>query len=356
MRTVASLIAVGLCVVGWSACADPTDKPTEVNDLRVLAVAADPPEVLFDRGTGWTTPQVTFSALVADPRGGVPATFQWRFCPVDSTEACTNFPALREQAPAAMRPMLDVLFAQSAAGQSAVAPEQGIGVDNIETFPTAWPTDLFSYHLADSGLGLGNGSWPSAVLTVKQNGSEVMVQKRVTLNATDLSQWNPELRAAFDLSICETAAATPGCLPLRPRTPNGNPQIIDVAVARGATAGLPFVALEGTLVVHANEVLRISPTLSQAAFEPYQQVESSLQSDQIQIRELREQPVVSWFATDGALGSDRTAAVLSKTFDNTFTAPALPPAATGGFVSLWMVVRDLRGGTGWRQILIQVLP
>ena len=154
-NTAKTVITGALCMLGWGACADPTDKPTEVKDLRVLAVAADPPEVLFDRGTGWTAPQVTFSALVADPRGGMPATFQWRFCPVDSTEACTNFPALREQASAAMRPMLDVLFAQSAAGQSKAAPEQGIGVDSIETFPTAWPTDLFSYQLANSGLGLG---------------------------------------------------------------------------------------------------------------------------------------------------------------------------------------------------------
>lgn len=340
----------------FTACADPSDKPTEVKDLRVLAIAADPPEVLFDRTTGWSAPQVTWSALVADPRGGEPATFHWRFCPVDSGEACTDYIALREQAPAPMRPMLEALFGLSAAGQALVMPSDGVGQQAIEGFAAAWPADLFSYHFADSGLGIGNGAWPSAVLTVDGHGNKLVVQKRVTLNAADLSQWNPELRATFGFAACEANTPTPGCLPLRPKVPNQNPQITAVSVARGATAGITFVPVQGVLQVHANEVVRIAPTLSPAAFEPYQAVESTLQDDKLVIRELIEQPVVSWFATDGELTSERTAAALTKSFDNTFTAPAIPPAATAGLVSLWMVVRDLRGGTGWQHLGIQVIP
>jgi len=353
MRVFAKLLTTAALL---AACADPADKPTEVKDLRVLAVAAEPPEVLFDRATGFSAPQVSFSALLVDPRGGAPAMFQWRFCPVDSTEACADFAKQRESAPAAMRPALDALFATASSGQSAAAPGDGIGAQKIDSFPSAWPTDLFSYHLIHSGLGLGNGAWPSAILTVNSNGSQLVVQKRMTLNASDLSQWNTELGAAFGFTVCDAIAPNPGCLPLKPRIANQNPQITGLSVARGSQAGLPFTPVVADLVVHVNEVIRLAPALSPAAFEPYQSVESTLQDDKIVIRELTETPVVSWFATDGALGNDITAAALTKTFDNTYLAPKAPPAATGGFVSIWMVVRDLRGGTGWQHVRIQVLP
>lgn len=343
------------CVFG--ACGEPTDKPTEVKDLRVLAVASEPAEVLFDRTAGWSAPQVTFTALVADPRGGAPATYAWRFCPVDSAEACTNFLALRDEAPKPLRPMLDALFAHSLTGTGTPAPDKGIGLQDVAPFASSWPSELFTYHLDASALGLGNGAWPSAVLSVTEGANSVTVQKRVTINASDLGQWNPELSATFGFSVCDAAAPTPGCLPLRPRTPNQNPAINAVAVARGSTAGLPFVPVEeAVLVVKAKQKVRLLPSLSAAAFEAFQNIEAALQDNRLEIIEAKEQPVVSWFATAGELASDRTAAALTKTFDNLFTAPEVPPAATGGLVSVWMVVRDLRGGTGWRELRIQVVP
>ena len=63
-----------------------------VEDLRVLAIAAEPPEL---RAAG----DVTFRALVADPRGG-DIHFAWSFCPVESSTACMNYDDLRAEAPA----------------------------------------------------------------------------------------------------------------------------------------------------------------------------------------------------------------------------------------------------------------
>jgi hypothetical protein len=353
MRAFAKVFAAATCLV---ACADQADSPTAVKDLRVLAIVAEPPEVLFDRANGFSAPQVTFSALLVDPRGGAPATFQWQFCPVDSTQACADFAKQRDLTPITMRPALDALFAPLLEGRAVDAPENGIGAQHLDAFPSAWPTDLFSYHLLNSGLGLGNGAWPSAILSINSNGNQLVVQKRVTLNAADLAEWNDELGPAFGFTVCEAIAPAPGCLPLRPRTANGNPQIVGIGVARGKQAGLPFVPLESELDMHVNEVVRLAPMLSPTAFEAYQSVESTLQDDKIIIRELNETPVVSWFATDGEFGNALTAPTLTKTFDNTFTAPEVPPAATGGVVSLWLVVRDQRGGTGWRQLQIHVLP
>lgn len=351
-RTFALFLSASLL----AACGEPSDKPTEVKDLRVLAVAAEPPEVLFDRTAGWSAPHVTFSALVADPRGGEPVNYTWRFCPVDSAQACTNFPSLRDEAPLPLRPMLDALFAQATTGQGTPAPDKGIGHEDVMPLVSAWPAELFNYHLNASALGLGNGAWPSAVLTVNEGSNAVVVQKRVTLNAADLAQWNPELTATFGFAVCEASAPVPGCLAVRPRVPNQNPAITSVAVARGSGAGLPFVPQDGVLILKAGEKVRLLPSLSQASFEPYQNIESALQDSRLEIIETKEQPIISWFATTGELASERTAEALTKTFDNVFTAPDAPPLATGGMGSVWMVVRDLRGGTGWREVRIQVLP
>jgi hypothetical protein len=39
---------------------------------------------------------------------------------------------------------------------------------------------------------------------------------------------------------------------------------------------------------------------------------------------------------------------LTRTLDTVFSAPKEPPA--DGLVSLWLVVRDGRGGAAWREV------
>jgi hypothetical protein len=68
--------------------------------------------------------------------------------------------------------------------------------------------------------------------------------------------------------------------------------------------------------------------------------------------EAREAMRLSWYATGGALDVDRTGvtnADTSTTWSNVWTAPAAGPA------SLWIVVRDDRGGTGWSRIDVVVV-
>lgn len=355
--SIAMLVAVALAatVVG---CAEETESPSEVKDLRILAVAAEPPEVLFDREVGWSSPQVEFTALVADPRGTT-TTFTWRFCPVESEQACMNFNSLKEQAPQGMRGMLDALFAQHDQGSAPLEPERGVGAMAVAPFATAWPTDLFAYHLAQTGLGLGNGAWPSAVIAVTDSaGKEVLAQKRVTLNARDFAQFNPELQSAFGISVCASAeaATTTPCLPLGPRVANKNPAIVDVLVARGKAADLPFAPFEGPLVVKPNETIRLRPMISPEAFESYQSVQSALQDSRLRVDDQKERPALSWFATAGSLAHEVTAFEATKTFDNTYTAPEVAPLEQGGQVSVWLVVRDLRGGVGWREVRLVVTP
>jgi len=66
----------------------------------------------------------------------------------------------------------------------------------------------------------------------------------------------------------------------------------------------------------------------------------------------REAIAVAWYATDGAFDFDRagrSASDLATTSDNAWQAPASPE-----HVTLWVVLRDDRGGVGWEQYPIDV--
>jgi hypothetical protein len=322
-----------------AGCAGDVPSPTLVEDLRVLAVRAEPPEVLVDRDGGGV--QVAFQALVVDPRGPTMA-WRWGFCPVESTQTCADFAARRAEAPAEFQPVLDATRTEQRAGQSAPDPAtRALGVD---PFPVAIPPDLFAYHLQTSGLGLGNGSWVSAVLALEAGPETLQAQKRVVLNARDLSQWNPEL-AAFGWQVCAAGGPTDGCVALAARTANHNPEIASVEVARSKLADAPFAPLDGPLAVAPGEVIRLRPVLAPGAEEHYQTIESTLQANDLVVVDHTEEAVISWFATAGKFGAEQTTPQLTKTLDNTFTAPTTPPA--DGRLSLYLVVRDQRGGVGW---------
>ncbi len=74
-----------------------------------------------------------------------------------------------------------------------------------------------------------------------------------------------------------------------------------------------------------------------------------------EVRERREGVWVSWFATGGTFEYDRTgrdeeAANLPFT-ENLWTAPS-----EEGTFSLWVVLRDDRGGVGWERYRVRVAP
>jgi hypothetical protein len=70
------------------------------------------------------------------------------------------------------------------------------------------------------------------------------------------------------------------------------------------------------------------------------------------LTDAREGISVAWFATDGSFGVDRTGRDGRDplTFsDNTWIAPAHP-----GVVTMWVVLRDDRGGTAWGEYVLVV--
>jgi hypothetical protein len=345
--------AVALAAIA-AGCAGDVPSPTLVEDLRVLAIRAEPPEVLVD-GPGAPLGSVTFDALVVDPRG-LATSYTWSFCPVASAETCGDYDRKRAAAPEAAQPALDLARALQAQGDAGPPPDGGVGDQAIGSFAVPLPEELFAYHLADSALGLGNGAWLSAVLALRTGEQVLTAQKRVVLNARDLSVWNPQLQAAFGWQVCAAGSTEPGCLPLAPRTPNHNPDIATVELARGAHADVPFAPVDGPISVAPGETVRLRPVLADGAIESYQTIESALQGSTLHVVDRSEEPIVSWFTTAGKVADEHTAAQLTKTLDTAYTAPDAPPQATGGRVSVWMVVRDQRGGVGWTRVDLVVTP
>jgi hypothetical protein len=359
-----SLLAAALLTLS-PACAEDAPSPALVEDLRVLAVRAEPPELLFDREeltredllAGSARP-VHFEALVVDPRGGA-MVYDWQFCPVESSETCGDYERRKASGNPAFGPVLDAARAQELRGMAQIAPDgvlatpggAGIGFD-VRITP-----QLFGYHFFASALGLGNGAWASAVLKLETAGEALQAQKRVVLNARDLGAFNPEL-AASGFQICPDPATgltgAPGCLPLRPRTPNHNPELLGFEIARGViTAPFEPLAAGAPLLLAPKEKVWVRPVVAADAEEPYQTIESALQGNRLTVVDHREELVASWFATAGEFEEEQTAVQLSKTITNEFTAPERA-GALGKDVTLFVVVRDQRGGVGWSRLAVHL--
>ncbi|MBC8070316.1 MAG: hypothetical protein IAG13_18430, partial [Deltaproteobacteria bacterium] len=71
-----------------------------------------------------------------------------------------------------------------------------------------------------------------------------------------------------------------------------------------------------------------------------------------EIADTREAIAVAWYATGGSFDAARTGRAgddPARTSDNVWTAPSEP-----GVVTLWIVLRDDRGGVSWRTLAIEV--
>ena len=85
MRAVAVLVLLAACTPDFAA-------PSDVADLRVLAVTADPPEALFDPDGGSSQP-VAIRVLAVDPaRDAGPQTMELQICGQTDSRRCDEGP------------------------------------------------------------------------------------------------------------------------------------------------------------------------------------------------------------------------------------------------------------------------
>ncbi len=334
-----------LCAVASVGCSPDLPSITEVVDLRVLAVAAEPPELSFDAPAD--TP-VAFTALVVDPRGGA-VDYEFAFCPVESSVACEDYASLHDAAPVEHQAAIEAGRALGAAGTVEHLAGGPVSALPVPSFEMVVPAGVAAYHEALSLYGYGTGSWPSAVFTATAGDDQAVAQKRLVLSLADLATRATRFEGELGIRLCEGAAAE-GCLAVPPRAPNTNPVFATIMIARGGDPDTPFVELDPGATLTTGEAVRLLPVFTDASYEPYWVLRNDIESRAVFVEERVEDPSVQWFATGGTLQEGLTWPQVTRTLDTRFEAPD-----QAGWVTLWLVARDQRGGTAWRELVFEVL-
>lgn len=277
-----SPLPLALALLGLAGCAADFTPRSVLEDVRVLALVAEPPEV------GPNEP-VTITPKTYAPG---PFTARWTFCPF-SLGASVGYACA---APACEVPL-------------AAAPDHSV---------TADPTALAIQCLQTLQQG---GGPPLSIPPQLPPVVEVVFRYRVTDTATGL------LREAVQLVPVDTAPPPPSCASTWPACRNTNPTISVSVGGQGVTDGAtcsatscPVLAPEAELDV----VAQVGP--AETYLDPAG-------------RPVQEQLVVSFFTTAGRFDYDRALgpeARVKLKYEKITTAPDT--------AKVWAVARDLRGG------------
>jgi hypothetical protein len=271
-----------------AACTPDFAAPSDVTDLRVLAVQAEPPEAQFDDAG---VDPVRVSILAADPRSSAPIAVTAQLCAPTDSRRCDQG-----------QPIIDV-------------PDAGLS----------------------TALALPSGFLLSAAQLDKLNGfGGIRVQY------------------SFSIENGDVGGSVHGSklLLFSPRggVPNRNPVVSGVRLTRD---GVPYGdsdPLPGdTIELPSGVEIGLLPLIPPDTCERY--VTTDFRGNQVS---LTEQPRYSFFVTPGAeIGADTADEPLD----------GVPPPdglsrikAHSGEGTLWIVVRDGRGGESWARFQWKAVP
>jgi len=291
MMQLASWLCVLLAALG-AACTPDFDPIWLVKDLRVLALRADPPEVLVPQGVT-TFPLVRITGLVADPRAPE-ALVDWTLL------ACTA----------------EEINCEAAQLSLTVVDKKQTRLDQIETEFTLGAALYRAARDADLLKGFG--------------GVPVMVELQVHRGES------------ADRAIKRVVYGNP--VPAE-KTPNSNPSLDSVA-ADGKPVAEPWV-------VSAGQQVKILPQSPPSDKESY--LVATYTGGQRQLTEYLDYAffVSGGQLTNAATGGEPNPFVTDKRVDDLSTE--WTPGADAARATLWVVVRDDRGGAGWVALTAQVL-
>ena len=295
-HTATRILVSGLLLLASAACSPDFEKFWQVTDLRVLAVTASPPELLFITPPQ-TFPPVRITALVTDPIAP-DATVDWELW------ACT--PEKMSCAEAFMK----VKVSGGTSAQDKIAADF---VLSQELYQVALGKDTFK----------GFGGLPIKLeLRVKRGSFTSSAVKRVVYGL----------------------ALPPG------KWPNNNPSITEVLVD-GQALPDPWVVEADKEVV----LLPKTPSWDKEIYQvlTYTGVTPDCLSGKVTTgcsRTLEEYLTYSYFATSGKIGNATTggkpkAFVTDKKVTDISTE--WTPDSSVTEATIWIVVHDDRGGTAW---------
>ncbi len=333
-----------LAIVGLSGCLEDLPDPTRVDDLRVLAVRAEPPEV----SPGAT---VALDALVVDPLGR-PRTYAWYACIV-ADQGAGFFGGGGETSTSGGRgtalsddPYGDSCIRRYEAGERWAMK---LGEEPTATFEV--PDDLFdsqdalkaAYGLSEDltipaevelgFLGIAGMNY-TVTLVVEVDGRRIETQKRVNISR--------------DL---QDASNRPN---LNPDQPSIHVADRELKVEAPKTAAVPSGGrcfLDDTAPLAAGRTFNLTPINFPDPPIDYLVLLAGTTTDEpFEIVEREEVLFYSFFATRGSLSKE-----VSKSTGEPQSEFRLK-ADEAGPTDVWVVVRDGRGGTSWCHEPLVALP
>jgi hypothetical protein len=319
-----------------------------ITETRVLGVQATPAE-------GAPSANVTFTALVVDENGPIASPpITWDFC-----NARNPLANLGPVSPECLQPddanLVSLGVGPQAAGTIPAIACRQFGPEVPEVMGNETPG-----RPVDPDATGGYYQPVSLFIPTSSGMTSALYATRISCGlAEGSSDVANDYLARYHLN------ANPAVASLVMVNAGGAPLAMDPGGAGNATAVGQSVALEmawatcplsdtcGDGICGADESLASCPadcTTPQGCSGAERYVSFDLTSQGLV--DTREGMHVSWFATGGSFGLDRTGtngSDTTTTSDNTWQAPGSP-----GTVHLWVVLHDDRGGIGWGAYTLQV--
>lgn len=313
-----------------SACSFGFEASSELIDLRVLAVSAEPPEVVSGDGVS----EVVLSALVVDARAPerlIP--FEWRACVPGFSQGAG---ATTAGPPALPGGGLDTTQ-DPRCNSSDESTRLQKGVERLDALSLTVPVPGALVGAVDEAASRGPALslYVNAELTLDAAEGPVQAFKRITVSPRipegRVANRNPRLQSIlFDGQPWE--AGTPLVLEHGACDP----------AARKKTVDRTRPGEEVSVCPH-----KVTPLFAEDEPETYR-VRTFDGRDIERVERLR----FAWFVEHGSFSDGETeewAGIGPRRYDPLSTEWFEPPEAPEGDIHLWVVVRDGRGGTGWER-------
>jgi hypothetical protein len=353
-------VVVFLALAAAAGACTSFQNPTTVVDLRVLAVETEPSEIILDVDLSDPTmpvvnpasnPPVNVKPLIVDPAGGGRAvTYTILACPNDPFAAAPPggmgggaFPSggarttvgsalCDEQSP-------NTWTLTSGPVDYAATADTGVTVQpTADQLKAAFTADIFPDQYGNLHGGFDLGEPLVLELRVDAGGERLDVLKRVLY-------WARRIDAA------QAPNVTPSMSGLTTYPERDPDSAAPVGTISTLDAGVPFP-------VPAGSQLWIEPAAADA--EPFETtILDATTHLAVPLSVARETLRYAFYATEGSFAPARTSSELPPGFVGTphlesqYTAPAEIPA--NPLVTIWVVVRDDRGGESWLERTLQIV-
>ena len=386
-RALVMTFALSSLAISLSACVD-LDSKGEVKDLRILGVALDPPEIVYSAFMAFPaaqrppmpTPPTIIQArvLAADPHNlDTPVLFSTKICPENNGSTCRNYeiPADIGDTERDAQDLRDVLADMITPQQQSIDPgDMGLLDANLASFTIAERAiEYMLPHSPDGAASVFFQDYARVITYAESQNTREVAYRLLPMNVNfDLSFLPPDVGAqirdqfsnALGIDICTPEQAleeAPDCL--KPRQANQNPIIEAVRYSLDAehpqydadgedTREIGHV-VDGPVVMQAGQEINIWPVLNRGHLEPYQIFEINLQESTLQLSNYREDMAVSWYASRGGVSPSLTP--LPITQDGDLSASySYPEKDIPEQVTIYMVVRDQRGGMTWATLMLKL--